>query len=238
MLVKQIQHQQEQVTAYERVIQRKEEILENYQKYHELCLQEEICTEKWKQLRNLESERSVLEKAIQQAQHELEKRKERWETNLAQIQSRIQEAELILNKSREIEQGYKDLQEIRKREEIWEEKRNQLEELERKAWDLEHQIETIKTQLQAEIQALNQQAKELRGKVSQEFRQKARLDQLQTLKSELETLEKDKEQIVERGNQLKVSLENLKNQLNILVQEKIPELFSKLSILQRDTQAR
>lgn len=238
LLVKQIQDQQEQVRAYERIIQRKEEILENYQRYEELRSQEEIYTEKWKQLRNFESKKSLLEKTIQKVQHELEKRKERWETNLAQIRSRIQEAESILSKSQEIEQGYKDLQEIRKREEILEEKRNQLEELEKKERDLAYQIETIKTQLQAEIQALNRQAEELRGRVGQESRQKARLNQLQTLKSELETLEKDKEQIVEQGNQLKVSLENLKNQLNFLVQEKIPELSSKLSILQRDTQAR
>lgn len=236
ILEKQIRDQQVQMEGYEQIIRRKGQILEDYQRYEKLRAGEGACTEKLQQLMRYKEEQNTLEQAIQKIRYELEKNKEKWEIKRTQTRTGIQEAESVLKKSIEIEQGYQELQKARREEEVWEDKQNQLEELEKKKRVVERQIEDAKSRLQAEIQALDNQAKELREKINLEFTQKTRLDQLQTRRSELETLEAKKERITERGNQLKVSIDTLKNRIEFLEQE-ITETSDKLQILNKSTQA-
>jgi len=235
MLEKQIQDQRGHLEEYEQILRRREQILANYQKYEKLRAEEEAFTEKLKHLRAHDAERNALEQTIQKARHELEKNKEKWLARLAQAQAGIQEAETRLKRAEEIERGYLGLQKAREEDEVWEEKRNRLDELDKKAREVERQIESARNELQAEVQALDHQAKDLREKVRQESRKKDLLDQLRVRRSELEALEKGKEQVAERGHELNLSIGKLKHRIELLERE-MEDTAERLSILRKSPQ--
>ena len=226
------QRQQMQIAGVRKILDREENILEQFKRYGDLQNQNNVYEEKLQQHSACQTQKNQLEQTIQQARHQLEKRLGKFQTEQRQIQKSLDENQRFLQRSENIEKGFQELQTARKQDETWEEARNEAERLDALLRGLEKTIEQQKGQLTVELQSLKRHIGELHPAVEQQQEREQRLEQARQAMAQLESLEQEREQNKEAGTECRAQVDQLKIQQQRL-QESHQETLEKLELLKR-----
>ncbi len=227
--------QQKQIDDVRALLEQEEEILKRFERYTELQQQDKQYNEKLRQKNRYESQKSDIEKQIQKARHEIEKKLDTQQAARTQIQKNLKEVEKLLQKAEEIEQSYQELQESRKQDETLEETRSKVETFEKSIRQLDKEIEQEKNQLTVELQTRQRYVDDLRKKARTLDTRKKEAQTARKSVIELEKFEQEWEQNKEDGPKCGAQCESLQNTQQHL-QETIQDLTEKLDLLKRSAE--
>ena len=224
--------QQQQIVEVQELLAQEGQILYAYQHYLDLQQQQARCEQQFRQLSACYKEQSELERAIQQARAQIEAEQAAWQTKQAQEQQTLQDARQVLQQAQAIEQGFHELQQARKQDEVWEETRNAVDALEWEQRTLEKAIDQHKNQLRVEWQSVTRYIAELQALADQ---QPAREQDVQTYQSQvmrLEALEQERERNKEIGAECRARQDQFQAE-QARLQEQQQEAEEKLDLLLR-----
>ncbi|PIE34188.1 hypothetical protein CSA56_08600 [candidate division KSB3 bacterium] len=224
--------QQRQIAAAQNVVDGEKTILEQYVLYLGLQKKNSSYEEKLQHRAALQEQKRGLERTIQQAQHSLEKEHERFQAEYTQIRKNLEEIQDLLDRGREIEEGFLELQTSRKQDELWEESRSEARNLELQVGRLEKTIEQRKNELSVELHLLDRHIQDVQKLANQEEQRLYDFERCQKDVSRLEKLENEWEQNQEAGAECRVLVDQLKEQRTPL-QERLEEAEEKLELLRR-----
>ncbi|HID10944.1 MAG TPA: SMC family ATPase [Candidatus Latescibacteria bacterium] len=232
-----ISAQERRAKEYEEVLAHREEILKAFARYEELGREERVWTERLQAVRGLETRRGELEKEVEAERHGLERKREGLSARKKELEARVQEAESVLFKEAQIEEGCRRLEEARREAREWEERRARHEELDRRRTELLRRIEEARAELSVRLGNLEGRIRELEKRAEMELALREEVKGLEGEVRQLEELERERDNIRDRGTQLKLRIEAERKQTKELEGE-ITKAKEKLSLLQTSREAR
>jgi exonuclease SbcC len=218
------------------ILNRRSEIEEAAHRYEQLKQQDADLTVRLQDIRGLEEERNQLERVIQEARHEIERRKEGWLAKLEEAKREMREAQELLDKEGEISKGYRTLLKAREVDEQLEKKRIGHDEVEQRRKETEQKIQERKTELQIRLGTLHQQRDDLLKKAGKLDAYRQEREEVVSRLKGMEELDQERERIKERGGGLKATIEGLQERLKV-GRKTIAEEEENLTVLKRTHEA-
>ena len=204
---------------------------------------EEVAREKEGKLNELRQQKDALERKkvqldqMEAAIHERTRSLELLETQVSQLQSRINEYEALIAQREKIEAGYTSYNETKKRYDELEGKFRQSVNLEKQKTQLESRIKEAGQSLLTQHAVLQERVKDLENRIA-DFAQKQ--GQMQQLQAQLGRLTENEETLLRKkqlSQELQTAINYLESNIGQLEKE-LAELEEKIDLLSTETEAR
>ena len=234
---REIATQRHNVDRYQKILDKRDEVQSAYERLQRLTSQESTYSRKERDLRRLEQERIPLEKAVQEARHQIEQDVKVLDAQRKTAEDMLREMEGIIKRREEIEGGYERLQQARKADERLEGEREQQEKLEEEARKVEQQVEKARSELQIRLSTLTNQMEDLRTRAEEQSEREKALQEARARVMEMEQQEKEQNEIRDQGTRLRTQLATAKTQIDAMKRENV-EAERKLEILRSSPEAR
>jgi len=204
---------------------------------------EEIAGEKEGKLNELRQQKEALEKKkvqfdqLEAAIHDRTRSLELLETQLSQLQSRIDEYEALIAQRAKIEAGYADYSETRKRYDELDRKFRQSVNLEKQKAQLESRIKEASQSLLTQHAVLQEKAKDLENRITQFAQKQGQMQQLQAQLGRLTEEEGTLHQKKQLGQELQAAVNYLESD-SVQMKKELAELEEKIDLLGTQKEAR
>ncbi|MBI4531139.1 MAG: AAA family ATPase, partial [Candidatus Latescibacteria bacterium] len=211
----QIEEQEAERDRCLEILNKRSEIEEAVRRYEQLKQQDTELTVRLQDVRGLEEERHRLEQVIQEARHEIERRREGWLARLEEAEREIREAQEILAREEEISKGYRTLLKAREVDEQLEGKRIDHDEIEQRRKETEQKIQEVKTKLQIQIGTLHQQRDDLLRKAGKLDAYRQEGEGAASRLKVMGDLDQERERVREQGSSLRATIEGLRERVKV-----------------------
>ncbi|MSS71500.1 MAG: hypothetical protein EXS64_08415 [Candidatus Latescibacteria bacterium] len=225
-----------QVREDEALLSHRKEIEAAAEAHARLRAQEAALQSKLHTLRELEADRARLETKIAEARHEVERRKEGWEARLKAAQEAAEEARRLTIRQGEIEKGYGELQQARRDDQAWEERRARFEALDAQGQDLERRIAEVRARLNADLEVLRAQRRALDERASAGERARGEQAAAAEELDRLTVLEREREGLRDQGSALTAQIDANQRQAETLEKD-LHETSARLELLRKSEDA-
>ncbi|MCP4397839.1 MAG: SMC family ATPase [bacterium] len=224
--------QQRQISDTQKVVDGEKAVRDRYVHFCELQIKDTSCKEKLQQQHLFQGQKAQLEKTIERERSDIKKEHEKSQVECKLLRKDLEEALRFLARGQEIENGFRDLQTSRKQSELWEDARNEADNLQRQVRELEKIIGQRKDELSVELNSLARHIKDLQKLAEQEEKRAQELERFQKKVAHLEELEKKWGQNQEAGAECRALVDQLKNRRKEL-EARTQEAGEKLELLRR-----
>ncbi|MGA1196889.1 MAG: AAA family ATPase, partial [Candidatus Latescibacterota bacterium] len=153
----QIEATEKEVATYQKTIAQKQTILDNAEKYQTLQNEENDLQKKLHALRPLEQQKNSLEREIEKARHEVERRHGEWDIRVKDAERDIAETQELLQDQEDIDLRVAALTKAREQDREWETLRENRDRIEKNIHDLERQLDAENANLQVAINTKREQ---------------------------------------------------------------------------------
>ena len=232
----QLEAARKEVAAYQGILGRTDRIVADFARYEALRNTEREYTEKLRVLKDKGEERRTLEQAIAQMRNEVERRREVWESRRSDVEKILREAEPILGREKEIEEGIAALRKAQEAEGRWEEKWELTQQSEQARKEIQKRIDAAKGEIQVQLRTLEGRLREVQAKAKLELEYKKESEAVKAELRALEELEKTRQGIREEGTALRLKIDSAKGQI-AQTQQEITATEEKLSMLRANPEA-
>jgi exonuclease SbcC len=232
----QLETARKEVAEYQGILERKDRIVADFDRYEALRNTERAYTDKLRILKDKGEERRTLEQAIAEMRNEVERRREVWESRRADVEKILREAEPILGRDKEIEEGIAALRNAQEAEGRWEEKWEQTRKSEQARKEIQKRIDAAKGEIQVLLRTAEAQLREVQAKAKLELEYKKESEAIKAELRELEELEKTRQGIREEGTALRLKSDAAKGRIAQTEQE-ITATEEKLAMLRANPEA-
>jgi DNA repair protein SbcC/Rad50 len=168
---------------------------------------------KLEQVRSLESAKSALEAKIQQGRHQVEQRREKWDTRTRDLGRRLAEFDTLFSQTQAIESAYSRLVNLRQQDGEMEKVRIRHEELQQERTTLQHTVDLQQQRLTSQRDLLKKRLDELRGHLGEWEALETRVSELETTIEKLRQQIEERNQLRDQGSGLRLQIDQLKEQL-------------------------
>jgi len=229
----QVRHQVQEDEAF---LSRRREIEAAAEAHARLRAQEAALQSKLHTLRELEADKARLDAKIAEARHEVERRKEGWEARLNASQEAAEEARRLTVRQAEIEKGHRELEQARRDDRTWEERRARFEALDAQREDLERRVAEARARLTADLEVLRSQRRALDEKAAAGERARAEVTAAVSELSRLAGLEREREGLRDQGSALTAQIDANQRQAEALERD-LHEASARLDLLRKSEDA-
>ncbi|MFH1006758.1 MAG: AAA family ATPase [Candidatus Latescibacterota bacterium] len=232
----QLEEARKEMAEYQGILERKEQIVADFRQYETLLGAERKYTDKLRVLKDKGEERRPLEQAIAQERSDVERRKEIWESRRADVEKMLQEAKPVLGRQQKIEEGFVTLRKAQEADGRWEEKWEQIQQLEQARKELRKRIDAAREEIQVQLRTVEGQLREAQAKAKAELAYKKESEDFRAEIRELEELDRARQDIREEGTALRMKMDTTQGQIPLLEAE-ISDTEGKLSMLRANPEA-
>lgn len=225
-----------QVIQHEAILAERDAIEKAVLAFHELTAEQERLTQNVQMLRQLESQKNLLERAIDKARHELEISRRELGSSQKAIEEVIAETDTLLMQRERIEKGFQDLLLAQRADEQWDEKRRLYDDLDRQIRLLRDTLLKAESALQSELLSQKRHLKDLQARVATIENSRNTVSACRQQLDQLQQLDQKKEKIADRGRELNAHVEALRTKIKLYEHEN-EDANTRLKVLHRGTKA-
>ncbi|MDP6779820.1 MAG: AAA family ATPase [Candidatus Latescibacteria bacterium] len=208
-----------ELTDRRRLIDRKGEILEAFERYQALQSEEDALQSTMRRRHELEGRCSDLEREIEKKRHEVQTRLEVREVQIAQAQREIHETDRILEDRESVWSGLSRLQEVREQDRALEQDRERRELLEQKVRECEQYFGTVRADRQLAMGTHLEEVRRLEEIASEQESLKGSLRDVRLRLDGVRQLEGDRDRIREQGASLAARIASAEERMASLTAE-------------------
>ena len=227
---------EEQRQLDDNILSTQEAIKRDFDTFQQLREQTAQTEKQLEQVRTLESAQSALEARILQDRHEVEQRREKWDTRTRDLERRLAEFDALFSQAQTIETRYSHLVDLRQQDQDLEKMRLRNEELQQEQNRLQHTIDLEQQRLTSQRDLLKKRLEELRGRLDQWEALETRVSELGATIEKLRVQAEERNQLRDQGSGLRLQIDQLKEQIK-RGEEDIENAREKVHILQTSSAA-
>ena len=206
------------IAAYREILGRRAEITNAAENYRALQKEDADLQTKLHALRPLEKRAGELDQKIADKRHEVERRLGEWQIRIGDAERTLRETEALLSDRQSIQTQLEALHKARQQDREWEDTRENRERVERNIRDLERQIDSAIENIKVDINTRTHQLQQTDTLIADMETRREKRQSLRAQAEEIQSLEDQSDEIRDRGNTLKIQIENNGERLNTLHQ--------------------
>ena len=206
------------VAAYRATLDRRAEITNAAEKYRAIQKEDADLQKKIHALRPLEKSAGELDQKIADQRHEVERRLGEWQIRIGDAKRALRETKTLLSNRQTIQTQVEALHKARQQDREWEEVRENRERVERNIRDLERQIDSAVEAIKIDINTRTHQMQQTDTLIANIETRRETRQSLRAQAEEIQSLETQRDEIRNKGNALKIQIENAQDRLKTLHQ--------------------
>lgn len=227
----QIESTQKEVATYQATISQKQTILDNAQKYQALQNEETELQKKLHALRPLEQQKNNLEREIEKARHEVERRHGEWDIRVKDAERDIAETQELLQDQDDIDQRIAAFQKAREQNQEWETLRENRDRIEKNIHDLERQLDAENANLLVALNTKREQLRQQEHVVKQREVRHAAFEKAKSEHEKAKALETERDRVRDQGSAFSPQIDTARSQLQS-VQKACEDILQQKTVLQ------
>ncbi len=227
----QIEATEKEVATYQKTIAQKQTILDNAEKYQTLQNEENDLQKKLHALRPLEQQKNSLEREIEKARHEVERRHGEWDIRVKDAERDIAETQELLQDQEDIDLRVAALTKAREQDREWETLRENRDRIEKNIHDLERQLDAENANLQVAINTKREQLRQHENLVAQRDNRQIAFENAKREHEKAKALETERDRVRDQGSAYSPQIDSARNQLHS-VQKACEDILQQKNVLQ------
>ena len=227
----QIETTQKEVATYQETIRHKDTILNNAQKYEALQTEETELQKKLHTLRPLEQQQNELEREIEKARNEVERRHGEWDMRIKDAERDIAETEALLQGQEDIDARVAALQKAKEQDREWETLRENKNRIEKSIHELERQQDAENANLQVTINTKQEQLRQQESLANQKGERQQAFEAAQQALEKTQSIETERDRVRDQGSALSPKIDTARDRLQN-AQKASEEILQQKNVLQ------
>ncbi len=207
---------QKHLQTVQDVLLQKDAIEADAEKYRTLQQAEAALQKKAHDVRPLEQRANELQREIDKARYEVERRLGEWELRIKDNEREIAEAQALLHDKEDMEARVETLRKAREQDRHWQVLREQRDLIERTIRDLERQVDSACTPWQVAHKTRQEQRERLEKLSGEKTNRRPLLEAAQKQQTAIKTTETERDQVRDRGSALNIQIETETHHLKAL----------------------